>query len=152
MLEAAYGQLTALEKDEPSSVENAVRSAEVAIALNKSDDVKRIQEIIPLPAVFGVRSSFETVATAELLGKYAIASGDCGKAKELLELAEKKSYNKLLFSPGIRLPNSTDRYLGQYYQRCENNIVKAKEHYMQFLKSTNNPLEKRSIEQLINTL
>lgn len=152
MMEEAYQQHNALEKVDPASIENAVRTAEVAIALNKTDDTKRIQEILPLPGRLRVRNSIETVATAELLGKYALASGDCPRAKDMLMLAEKNSYGKLLFSPHIRLPNSTDRYLGQYYQRCENNTVKAKEHYQKFLKSTNNPLEKRAIEQLMSTL
>ncbi len=152
MLDTAYTDLIELAKNEPTSIENTVRLAEVGLALNKMEEVNRVREILPLPNSFGVRSAIETVATAELLGKYAIASGDCPRAKELLMLAEKKSYGKLIFSPTIRLPNATDRYLGQYYQRCENNIEKAKEYYMKFLKSTSNPLEKRAVEQLINSL
>ena len=129
-----------------------VRSADVALALGKTDDARRVLKSLPFPSSFGVRSAMEMVSTGQLLGTYAMETGDCARAKSLFLLSEKKRMHALIFSPHTVLPNSIDRSLGQYYQRCENNKDKAKEYYMKFLNFTTNPLEKRSVEQLIHAL
>lgn len=152
MLEAAYSELRALESLDPESIENPVRSADAALALGNSDGAKKVLRTLPMPGSFGVRSALETVSTGQLLAHYAIAVMDCPRAKSLIDLAVKKRSHALIFSPETLLPNTTDRSLGQYYQRCENNNDKAKEYYMKFLNSTANPLEKRSVEQLMNAL
>lgn len=137
---------------DPKSDENIIRLAETYYALGDFSKAYTTAKTTKHGPTRGLRWRVDTIARGELIGKYALAAGDCDSAKPMLLDAELASFGGLFFSPKTRFPTVIDRYLGRYYAQCEQNTDKAKVYYLRFLQSGGNPLEKRSVERELNAL
>jgi len=143
--------ITILKKD-PNSIENKIRMIEIKLAKKEFEEAVEILEGLNLAGRYGARQAVIDMESAILFGKVYLAAGTCKEAYEHLIKAEKLSYGKLIFYPETRLPTTVDRYLGEYYSLCKNNKEKARDYFYRYLQGTNNPLEKRQIEQKLEML
>lgn len=142
LLKEAEVQLEELLAKEPTSTENKVRMAELKLVLDKSEEAKQIIDSL----------SFSDYIGLELKGKIYLANGDCDQAFTFLTKADRLSRGQLIFFPKVRLPTTVDRYLADYYLECKDDKTKAKEYLFQLLKDSSSPIDKRNIEQKLDTI
>jgi len=151
-LEKAERELRIILGKDPNSIENKIRMIEINLAKKEFEDAVTLLEELNLEGKYGARQAVMDMESAILLGKVYLAAHRCKEAYEHLIKAEKLSYGKLIFYPKTRLPTTVDRYLGEYYNSCDNNEVKAKEYFYKYLQETSNPLDRRQIEQKLKLM
>jgi hypothetical protein len=149
----ALSQMIQVVSEDPNSAENTMRLAELHYALGKPEEALRLAKRANLDKpTFGPRSTIMTIASGELLGKYALGAGKCDEAGIVLARVEKASRGGLIFAPSDRFPTVVDHLLGDYYLSCARDPKQARIYYERFLKANSNPLERRTIEQKLDTL
>jgi len=151
-LEKAEIQIQALLQKDPTSIENQIRLAELKLGLKKPHEAKEIVERLELSGHFGARQSIVDMESAILRGKVYLANNECDKAYEALDKAEQLSHGQFLFFLKLRLPTTVDKYLGEYYADCKDDKSRARYYLEQYLQETQNPIERRMIEQKLEML
>ena len=144
-------ELTQLAILDPHSIDNQVRLAQAYLAEHKA---RRARDIIDRQhfTFDGSNRVITQIQTLELKGQIYLAINDCTKAKTVLLAANDLSYGKLIFFPWVRLGTVVDKYLGDYYTRCQKDPQLAQQYYNRYLPQVANPLERMDIEQRLQKL
>jgi len=152
MGDKALSQLQAMIAADPSALENRVRLITYYLENNNADAAKQTLAAIPIPTATGSQAPMTDLETELLKARVYLASRDCPSAKSALTRAEAQSRRQLIFFPTYVLESPITRYWGEYYGYCEKDALKAAQYLEKYLKTTQDPIERRQIEHELDSL